>query len=86
MRFLLIPAAAALAIMAAPAAQAGCGTGAVVGGIAGHMVGHGVAGAAAGCAVGHERSKHAAARRASDQQPSTSGQQPEGNSTGNTSR
>jgi len=84
MRFLIIPAAAALAILAAPAAQAGCLTGAAVGGVAGHMAGHGALGAGAGCVAGHEHSKHAtAARRASDQQPSAGAQQqPAGNSSG----
>lgn len=82
MRFLIVPVAAALAMLAAPAAQAGCLTGAAVGGVAGHMVGHGGAGAAAGCVAGHEHSKHAAARRASDQQSGTGGQPPAGNSTG----
>lgn len=85
MRSLLLPAAAALAILAAPAAQAGCLTGAAVGGVVGHMAGHGVAGAGAGCAVGHEHSKHAANRRASEQQPNGgTQQQPAGNATGNT--
>ncbi len=84
MRFFLIP-AAALAILAAPAAQAGCLTGAAVGGVVGHMAGHhGAVGAGAGCVAGHEHSKHVAARRASDQQSSSGTQQPAGNSNGNT--
>jgi len=75
MRYLFLPAAAAVAILAAPAAHAGCATGAAVGGVAGHMAGHGVLGAAAGCAVGHEHSKNTAAQRTSGQQ-SGGGTQP----------
>ena len=49
----------------APAAQAGCGKGALVGGVAGHVAGkHGLLGAAAGCAIGSHMSKKKAATAA----------------------
>jgi hypothetical protein len=45
-------------LMAAGAANAGCGKGAIAGGVIGHVAGkHGVAGAAIGCVVGHHAEK-----------------------------
>lgn len=68
MRTLLFPAAAAVMLLLAPGARAGCLTGAAVGGVAGHVAGHGVLGAGAGCVAGHYHSKHAAQRKAAEQQ------------------
>jgi len=48
------------AMLAAPAAQAGCLSGAAIGAAAGHFLGHRLLGAAAGCAVGHHEAKAAA--------------------------
>ena len=84
MRCFIIPAAAALAIFAIPAAHAGCLTGAAVGGVAGHMAGHGALGAGAGCVVGHEHSKHVAERHTSDQQSGAGVQQRPASNSGGT--
>lgn len=57
MRLIMMSTVAAMMLVSAGAAEAGCVTGAVVGGVAGHLVGHGAVGAAAGCAVGHHNAK-----------------------------
>lgn len=75
MKFMLLPAAFALALAAGsvggPPAQAkGCIKGAVVGGVAGHFAHHHtVLGAVGGCVVGHHlATKHAREERARQQQ------------------
>ncbi len=65
---IIVPAAAALVMLAGAAEAKGCIKGAVVGGLAGHVAGHGVLGAAAGCLYGRHRANKAdGARR--DAQP-----------------
>jgi hypothetical protein len=65
MKWNLIPAVLALALIvgmtSSAANAAGCLKGAAVGGVAGHFAGHhGVLGAGAGCVIGHhEANKHA---------------------------
>lgn len=57
--------AAALVLMFAPVAHAGCVTGAAVGAVAGHMAGrHAAAGAVGGCAVGHHMARAKQRRQA----------------------
>lgn len=79
MKFVPIPAAVAVSLIAlvpcSPAQAAGCVKGAVVGGAAGHVAGHHTAlGAAAGCAVGHhEASKHAKESGAQNQPANNAG-------------
>lgn len=68
MRASLLLVAAAVMLLGAPGARAGCLTGAAVGGVAGHVAGHGVLGAGAGCVAGHYHSKHVAQRKAASQQ------------------
>lgn len=74
MKFMLLPIAAAFALVAGavspPAQAAGCLKGAAVGGVAGHMAGHhGVLGAGAGCIVGHHEAAKHARQNAQPQQP-----------------